>query len=171
MIHGNTPLAHHLLELPIRNRIRYVPPHAPQDNFPLKLTTLEVDHAASPPPHDQWRSIAESPSCENLRQNRRDCPYSLHESYHRTPVHPRQYLSRAGAVSGRQSTGSLPLVFASTLGPGDPESGPTLAGGVLPGVSRSPSDAGALCHAHAAAAQGADAPAERLLLTRPHNLY
>src|SRR5215510_7714695 len=70
MIHGNTPLAHHLLELPIRNRIRYVPPHAPQDNFPLKLTTLEVDHAASPPPHDQWRSIAESPSCENLRQNR-----------------------------------------------------------------------------------------------------
>src|SRR5262245_53756649 len=71
MIHGNTPLAHHLLELPIRNRIRYVPPHAPQDNFPLKLTTLEVDHAASPPPHDQWRSIAESPSCENLRQNLR----------------------------------------------------------------------------------------------------
>src|SRR5262245_5421436 len=70
MIHGNTPLAHHLLELPIRNRIRYVPPHAPQDNFPLKLTTLEVDHAAPPPPHDQWRSIAESPSCENLRQNR-----------------------------------------------------------------------------------------------------
>src|SRR5712691_12306269 len=74
MIHGNTPLAHHLLELPIRNRIRYVPPHAPHENFPLKLTTLEIDHAASPPPHDQWRSIAESPSSENLRQNRSLAP-------------------------------------------------------------------------------------------------
>src|SRR5215510_6256749 len=88
MIHGNTPLAHHLLELPIRNRIRYVPPHAPQDNFPLKLTTLEVDHAASPPPHDQWRSIAESPSCENLRQNPPASADGDQKRRHRAAGHP-----------------------------------------------------------------------------------
>src|SRR4029453_9950035 len=58
MIHGHTPLAHHLLELPIRNRIGDVPSHAPQNDFSLKLTAFEVDHAASPPPRHQWRSIA-----------------------------------------------------------------------------------------------------------------
>src|SRR5262249_52992423 len=68
MIHGHTPLPHHLLELPIRNRIGHIPPDAPQDDVPLKLASLEVDHAAAPPPLDQWRSIAKCPRGENLRQ-------------------------------------------------------------------------------------------------------
>ena len=46
-----------------------IPPHAPQDNFPFELTPLEVDHTAPPPPHWPWRSIAETPLDENLRQN------------------------------------------------------------------------------------------------------
>src|SRR5262249_39616844 len=70
MIDCHTPLAHHLLQLPIRNRIRYIPPYSPQDNFPLELTALEVDHAAAPPPHAQARSIAEHPSSAKLRQSR-----------------------------------------------------------------------------------------------------
>src|SRR5713101_3164871 len=45
------------------------PTESLQNNFPLKLTPLEVNHATSPPPHDQRRSIVESPASEKLRQN------------------------------------------------------------------------------------------------------
>jgi hypothetical protein len=53
----------------LRNRVSHIPPHAPQNNFALKLTALEIDHAAAPPPRDQASSIAEHPSSEKLRQN------------------------------------------------------------------------------------------------------
>src|SRR5262249_7751681 len=46
------------------------PPDTPQDDFPLKLTALEVDHAAAPPPRDSRSSIAEHLSSEKLRQIR-----------------------------------------------------------------------------------------------------
>jgi hypothetical protein len=55
--------------LTITDGIGHIPPHTPQDDVPLKLTALEVDHAASPPPRDQWKSIAEYPVREKLRQN------------------------------------------------------------------------------------------------------
>jgi hypothetical protein len=41
MIHGDPPLPHHLLELPIRNRIGHIPPDAPQDDVPLKLESTK----------------------------------------------------------------------------------------------------------------------------------
>src|SRR5262245_50304659 len=47
VIHCDTPLAHHLLELPVRYRVGHVPPHAPQNNFSLELTALKVDHTAT----------------------------------------------------------------------------------------------------------------------------
>src|SRR5713101_9660374 len=47
MIDCHTPLAHHLLELPIRNRIGHVPSHAPQNDFSLELIALEVNHATT----------------------------------------------------------------------------------------------------------------------------
>ena len=34
MIDGHTPLAHPLLKLPVRNRVRYVSPYAPQNYVP-----------------------------------------------------------------------------------------------------------------------------------------
>jgi hypothetical protein len=69
VIDGATPLAPPLLELPVGNRLRPIPPYAPEDNLPLVLTAFEVDHAASPPPHIQRRNIAEFSSKEKLRQN------------------------------------------------------------------------------------------------------
>jgi hypothetical protein len=69
MIDCHAPLSPHLLSLPVGNRIRPIPPHAPQDNCSLALTALEVEHAASPPPHWLWRNIAKNLSDENLRQN------------------------------------------------------------------------------------------------------
>ena len=69
VIHYHTPLAHHLLELLIRNRIRDVPSYAPQNDLPLELTALKVAHATTPPPLDQEKSIAEHSLSEKLRQN------------------------------------------------------------------------------------------------------
>src|SRR5262245_42354842 len=54
MIDRHPSLTHHLLELAIGNWIRYVPPHPPQNDVPLKLTAFEVDHTAAPPPCDHW---------------------------------------------------------------------------------------------------------------------
>ena len=52
MIDGHTPLAPHLFPWAVTERIGHIPSHAPQNNCPLELTPLEVDPAASPPPHD-----------------------------------------------------------------------------------------------------------------------
>jgi hypothetical protein len=69
MIDRHPSLPPPLLELPIRNGISHIPPHTPQNDVPLTLTAFEVDHAAASPPHCSRKSIAESSSDENLRQN------------------------------------------------------------------------------------------------------
>jgi hypothetical protein len=46
MIHRYTPLAHHLFELAVTDRVRHVPSNSPQNDFSLELTALEVKHAA-----------------------------------------------------------------------------------------------------------------------------
>ena len=56
-------------KLPIGDVIRDIPPHGPQDNLPLELTLLKIDHTAPPPPHNQGRSIADYPSRARLRQS------------------------------------------------------------------------------------------------------
>ena len=47
MIDGDTPLAHHLLQLPIRNRVCNVSANAPQNDLFLEMATLEIHHRTS----------------------------------------------------------------------------------------------------------------------------
>jgi hypothetical protein len=48
MIDSDSPLAHHLFYLPITDRVSHILSDAPQDDFFLKVTTLEVDHTTPP---------------------------------------------------------------------------------------------------------------------------
>jgi hypothetical protein len=43
----HTPLAHHLFELAIADRVRDIPPDTPQDDFFLKLAAFKVDHTVT----------------------------------------------------------------------------------------------------------------------------
>ncbi len=69
MIDLNAPLAHHLLELAVADRIRHIRAHTPQDDIALKVAALELDRdrpaplAARPPPYSRRtsRKIATEP--------------------------------------------------------------------------------------------------------------
>jgi hypothetical protein len=50
MVDLNASFFHHLLEPAVADRIRYVPAYASQDDLPLKMTALEIDHRGAP-----WR--------------------------------------------------------------------------------------------------------------------
>ena len=69
MIPRNATLAPHLLELPLGEWIRDIPPHCPQVDFPLELTPRKIDHTAPPPPHNQGSSIAEHLLQAKLQQS------------------------------------------------------------------------------------------------------
>src|SRR5262249_37093083 len=56
-IHRAPSLAPHLFELPIRTWVGHIPAHRPQADLPLNVPSLEVTHAAAPPPCHQWQSI------------------------------------------------------------------------------------------------------------------
>src|ERR1700692_991897 len=43
MINLHTPFSHHFLDLPVADRIRHIPAHAPQDDFALKMAPFERD--------------------------------------------------------------------------------------------------------------------------------
>src|SRR5262249_57054068 len=58
-IHGPPALAPPVLELPLRHRVRSLPPDAPPNDFLLTLVPLAVNPATAPPPHPQWSPIAE----------------------------------------------------------------------------------------------------------------
>jgi hypothetical protein len=44
MIDFNTTLGHHLFELPIADRIGYIPSDGPEDDIAFELAALEIDH-------------------------------------------------------------------------------------------------------------------------------
>src|SRR5262245_30137585 len=77
MIDRDAALLHYLFQLSIGDGVGDIPPHAPQNDFLLKMTPLKVDHATTSTLHDQWRSIAEYPSSEKLQQNRLAYPPPL----------------------------------------------------------------------------------------------
>jgi hypothetical protein len=44
VVHLNAVLLHHFLELAVADRIRHIPADCPEDNVPLEVTALELDH-------------------------------------------------------------------------------------------------------------------------------
>ena len=44
MINLDAVLCHHFLKLTVADRIGHIPANAPQDDVPLKMTALELDH-------------------------------------------------------------------------------------------------------------------------------
>src|SRR4029453_10110653 len=48
MVDLDAPFFHHLLELTVADRICDVPAHAPEDDAPLKIAALKIDHRALP---------------------------------------------------------------------------------------------------------------------------
>jgi hypothetical protein len=42
------PIALHLLELAVADRVRHIPPHAPEVDLLLKMTAFEIDHRGAP---------------------------------------------------------------------------------------------------------------------------
>jgi hypothetical protein len=43
MINRHTTLSHHFLDLPVADRIRHIPAHAPQNDISLKMAPFERD--------------------------------------------------------------------------------------------------------------------------------
>src|SRR5689334_5638181 len=49
MVDLDAPFFHHLLELTVADRICDVPAHAPEDDVPLKMAALKIDHRGLSP--------------------------------------------------------------------------------------------------------------------------
>jgi hypothetical protein len=42
MVELDASFFHHLLELAVPDRVRHIPPHAPEDDLPLKMAAFEI---------------------------------------------------------------------------------------------------------------------------------